>query len=391
MNVWSMEWSLSFPNFIIESFQITQHHRVCNPSRKKKSPIHLQHSFFPPLMEVSTSPILVQPITQKSSAVPPQYIQPPENRAVKAPTQNPSNPNIPMIDMCPDRNTNLVRDEIARACTDWGAFHVINHGVPIVLMDEIRKVGSSFFEAMPLSERICYACDANATATEGYGSRMLVASDDAVLDWRDYFDHHTFPLSRRLPSRWPHSPSNYREVVEKYSDEMKLLAQKILGLLSTSLGLSSSFIEDAMGELYQNITISYYPSCPQPELTLGLQSHSDMGFITLLIQDNVAGLQVVKDAEWVTVEPVSHAILVILGDQTEIITNGTYKSCVHRAITNANKPRLSVAAFHDPAKTTTVRPAFEPHRYHQVLYGDYVSSWYTKGPNGKRNIEALLI
>lgn len=99
---------------------------------------------------------------------------------------------------------------------------------------------------------------------------------------------------------------------------MKLLAVKILGLISTSLGLSSSFIEDAMGELYQNITISYYPSCPQPELTLGLQSHSDMGFITLLIQDNVAGLQVVKDGEWITVEPESHAILVILGDQTEV-------------------------------------------------------------------------
>ncbi|GKE28897.1 probable 2-oxoglutarate-dependent dioxygenase ANS [Tanacetum coccineum] len=172
---------------------------------------------------------------------------------------------------------------------------------------------------------------------------------------------------------------------------MKILAQKLLGLISTSLGLSSLFIEEAMGELYQNITISYYPSCPQPELTLGLQSHSDMGFITLLIQDDVAGLQVLKDDEWVTVDPVSRAILVILGDQTEIITNGIYKSSVHRAITNANKARLSVATFHDPAKTTTVSPAFKPPRYNQVVYGDYVKSWYTKGPNGKRNIDALLI
>ncbi|KAM0044438.1 putative flavanone 3-dioxygenase [Helianthus debilis subsp. tardiflorus] len=73
-----------------------------------------------------------------------------------------------------------------------------------------------------------------------------------------------------------------------------------------------------MGELYQNITISYYPACPQPKLTLGLQSFSDFGFITLLIQDNVGGLQVVKDVEWVTVDPVSHVVLVILGDQTEL-------------------------------------------------------------------------
>lgn len=269
----------------------------------------------------------------------------------------------------------------------------MNHGVDKKLLDEVRRNGLGFFEEMSMEEKMKYGCEAGSAASQGYGSKMLVADggNDGVLDWRDYFDHHTFPLSRRDPSRWPHFPNSYREVVAQYSDQTKILAQKLLGLISTSLGLSSSFIEDAMGELYQNITISYYPSCPQPELTLGLQSHSDMGFITLLIQDDVAGLQVLKDDEWVTVDPVSHAILVILGDQTEIITNGIYKSSVHRAITNANKARLSVATFHDPAKTTIVSPAFKPPRYNQVVYGDYVKSWYTKGPNGKRNIDALLI
>ncbi|KAJ9549574.1 hypothetical protein OSB04_022117 [Centaurea solstitialis] len=343
-------------------------------------------------MEVAGAPIRVQSIAldadRKAVAVPPEYIQPPENRPSNG---NATEHKIPMVDLDKDANPNLVRDEIGMACRDWGAFHVVNHGVSIELLDEIRRVGSFFFEELTMAEKLRYSCDPNSPASEGYGSRMLVASDDEVLDWRDYFDHHTFPISRRNPSRWPDFPPNYREVIAEYSNQMKLLAQKILGLISTSLGLSSSFIEEAMGELYQNITISYYPSCPQPELTLGLQSHSDMGFITLLIQDNVAGLQVSKDGEWVTVDPVSDAILVILGDQTEIITNGIYKSSQHRAITNADKARLSVATFHDPAKTMPVSPAFKPPRYRQVVYGDYVSSWYTKGPNGKRNIDALLI
>ncbi|XP_071693872.1 jasmonate-induced oxygenase 4 [Rutidosis leptorrhynchoides] len=339
-------------------------------------------------MEVAGPPIRVQSIAQN---VPPQYIQPPENRPLKLGHKTVTDHKILTIDLNGDRDVDLIQSEIGTACTDWGAFHVINHGVPITLLDKIRKAGSSFFEDLVMTEKLRYACDSTSPASEGYGSRMLVASDDAVLDWRDYFDHHTFPISRRNPSKWPENPSNYREVVGEYSDQMKLLAQKILGLISTSLGLTSTFIEEAMGDLYQNITISYYPKCPQPELTLGLQSHSDMGFITLLIQDNVAGLQVLKDDDWVTVDPVSHAILVILGDQSEIITNGIYKSCQHRAITNADRPRLSVATFHDPAKTMSVAPAFKPPRYHTVVYGDYVSSWYTKGPNGKRNIDALLI
>lgn len=105
----------------------------------------------------------------------------------------------------------------------------------------------------------------------------------------------------------------------EYSDHMKALAQKLLGLISESLGLPSCFIAEAIGEFHQNITVSYYPPCPQPELTLGLQAHSDMGAITLLIQDDVGGLQVLKDNEWVTVRPVSGAILVILSDQTEVL------------------------------------------------------------------------
>jgi len=110
-----------------------------------------------------------------------------------------------------------------------------------------------------------------------------------------------------------------RKVVEEYSEHVKMLAQKLLSLISDSLGLRPSCIEDAVGEFYQNITVSYYPPCPQPELTLGLQSHSDMGAITLLIQDDVGGLEVLKDGEWVIVQPSSDAIVVLLADQTEVM------------------------------------------------------------------------
>ncbi|XP_054796259.1 jasmonate-induced oxygenase 4 isoform X1 [Prosopis cineraria] len=366
-------------------------------------------------MEVCGDVIRVQALAQSGvSQVPPQYIQFPENRpihqdpcaATTSSSFTDSDADIPVVNLFgfdPDQK-NSVREAIRRACREWGAFHVKNHGVPVSLLDDIRRVGLTFFNDCPMSEKLRYACDSSSAASEGYGSRMLQSSDqqqnDAVqiLDWRDYFDHHSLPLSRRNPSRWPSFPSDYREVVTRYSDEMKVLAQKLSGLISESLGLRSSCIEDAVGDFYQNITISYYPPCPQPELTLGLQAHSDMGAITLLIQDDVGGLQVLKDgAKWVTVKPLSEAILVLLADQTEIITNGKYRSCEHRAVTNCNRARLSVATFHDPAKTVKISPASEllgessPPKYRGVVYGDYVSSWYTKGPEGKRNIDALLL
>ncbi|KAL8149606.1 hypothetical protein AgCh_006563 [Apium graveolens] len=342
-------------------------------------------------MEVATGePVRVQTLSQltKPSQIPSQYIQPPETRPDPH-TSSTTTTSIPSISLT--RDVTLLRREIGDACRDWGAFHITNHGVPVTLLNDIRNSGRSFFEDLGIDEKMRYSCDSSLPASEGYGSRMLVESNDTVLDWRDYFDHHTLPVSRRNPFKWPESPCNYREVVAEYSDCMCALAQKLLCLISESLGLPSSCIEEAVGEFYQNITVSYYPPCPQPELTLGLQSHSDMGSITLLIQDDVGGLQVLKDGEWVTVHPVSDAIVVILADQTEVITNGQYRSSIHRAITNANRARISVATFHDPAKTRTVSPVINPPRYKQVNYGDYVSSWYTKGPEGKRNIDALQI
>lgn len=282
-------------------------------------------------MEVSEEGIIrrVQSIAQSPlSRVPPEYIQHPNTRPVfNTPTQP---HNVPLIDLSffdPTRRTST-RESIARACRDWGAFHVTNHGVPLSLLTAIRRVGRAYFSDCSMPEKLRYAC--STAASEGYGSKMLATSDqkqdDAVaqvLDWRDYFDHHTLPLSRRNPDRWPEFSPDYRDTVARYSDEMKILAQKLLALISESLGLRASCIEDAVGEFYQNITISYYPPCPEPDLTLGLQSHSDMGAITLLIQDDVEGLQALKSGDgggdqWVTVEPLSDAVLVLLGDQTEV-------------------------------------------------------------------------
>lgn len=151
----------------------------------------------------------VQSIAQNGT-VPGQYIQPTETRPTNKTTTSVTE-SIPLINLGGgDGDVGRLQEEVGRACREWGAFHVVNHGIRVELLDEIKKVGKIFFEDSDVKMKKEYSCDPNAPATEGYGSRMLVSSNDTVLDWRDYFDHHTLPLSRRNPARWPHFPGNYR-------------------------------------------------------------------------------------------------------------------------------------------------------------------------------------
>ena len=60
-----------------------------------------------------------------------------------------------------------------------------------------------------------------------------------------------------------------------------------------------------------------YPSCPQPEYALGMPSHSDLGLLTLLVENEVGGLQVEHKGKWFNVNAIPN-FLVNTGDQLEV-------------------------------------------------------------------------
>ncbi|KAK2401551.1 protein DOWNY MILDEW RESISTANCE [Trifolium repens] len=96
-------------------------------------------------------------------------------------------------------------------------------------------------------------------------------------------------------------------------------------------------------------TVNHYPPCSEPSLTLGITKHSDPYLITILLQDDVSGLQVFKDGEWIAVEALPHAFVINVGYQLQIISNGKLKSSEHRAVTNSDHARTSAAFFVAPS------------------------------------------
>lgn len=114
---------------------------------------------------------------------------------------------------------------------------------------------------------------------------------------------------------------NYgRQVIEEYGKELVKLGGKLMKVFSINLGLEEDFLQNSFGreEIGVCMRVNFYPRCPQPNLTLGLSSHSDPGGLTILLPDRVSGLQVRKDGRWITVKPVPHAFIVNIGDQIQV-------------------------------------------------------------------------
>nr|XP_028965087.1 2'-deoxymugineic-acid 2'-dioxygenase-like [Malus domestica] len=139
-----------------------------------------------------------------------------------------------------------------------------------------------------------------------------------------------------------------RDLVGTCSAQVRKVVVEVLELISEGLGLGTAYFRD---ELCHNVTLSvnHYPPCLDPSLTLGVPKHCDPNFITILLQeDHVNGLQVFKDGEWISMEPISDSSATSTSVDS-IISNGKLKSAEHRAVASSSNSRTSAAFFIAPS------------------------------------------
>jgi isopenicillin N synthase-like dioxygenase len=274
-----------------------------------------------------------------------------------------------------------------------GFLYVAGHEVPRAYIEAVREMSKALF-ALPETAKLKLKIDRNFRGYLPFAGSTIVTSSVAKVSKPNqsesiFFMHEVAPddpdalAGKPLqgPNQWPDEATlpGFRSVIERYVAQMSRLARRLVHAIALSVGMP----EDGMDRYFEKPTtflrLLHYPTQPEEGGLFGSAPHTDYGYITLLAQDDVGGLEVKNRAgNWIAAPPIPDTFVMNVGDILARWSNDSFVSTPHRVINRSGRERYSQPFFFDPsmdemieALPTCVPAGTEP-KYSPVLYGAYL-------------------
>ncbi|WP_427116296.1 isopenicillin N synthase family dioxygenase [Pseudarthrobacter scleromae] len=283
---------------------------------------------------------------------------------------------IPVLDLATARQADgsFSPDFIGQlryATHNVGFFQITGYGAapgqPEQLLDTIRR----FFN-LPLEERLKLD-NRLSPHFRGY-TRMGTEVTQGRADAREQIDYSPerqpvtdYPEDQPFwllqgPNLWPdESFPELGPVAMAWAELMSVVGMELLRGIAVSLQLPEDYFDEPFqgSPAWMGKLVHYVGGVVEAAGDQGVGSHADYGFVTLLLQDDVGGLEVLPPgaAAWVPVEPLPGALVVNLGEMLEVATEGYLAATIHRV--QAPPPgvdRYSVPFFWSPRLDAVIQP-----------------------------------
>ena len=279
--------------------------------------------------------------------------------------------------------------ELGRAARDTGFFYVTGHGIDGAFIDHAFAESKRFFE-QPVAAKNELAIS-KSKHNRGYiGMKGETLDTTKPADLKEAFNIglDLSPKDLRVvagePFRgvnvWPALPG-WRETMLGYYDAAWKVGRLLHTAIATDLGMPANYFEDKLDQPMAILRLLHYPPHPADAEAgqIGAGEHTDYGTITLLMTDEVAGLEVRRrDGVWIAAPKIPGAFVCNIGDCMMRWTNDIYVSTPHRVVNRGGRERYSIAFFLDPnpdaevACLPTCATADRPARYPPVSGADYL-------------------
>jgi isopenicillin N synthase-like dioxygenase len=246
--------------------------------------------------------------------------------------------------------------ELRSAARNVGFFYLIGHGIDDDFTRVVLALSRRFF-ALPAEDKLAIEM-VNSPHFRGY-NRAGYEHTRGKPDWREQLDvgpeksalpfDRSAPAWTRLqgPNQWPSALPELKPALLAYQDKVTTLAIRVLRAFAAALDQP----EDAFAPIYspaphQLLKLIRYPGRASGEGDQGVGAHKDSGFVSILLQDEEAGLQVEGKDGWIDAPPIPGTFVINIGEILEMASNGYLRANVHRVVSpRPGVDRYSVAFF----------------------------------------------
>ncbi|KAK9164818.1 hypothetical protein Scep_000009 [Stephania cephalantha] len=284
-----------------------------------------------------------------------------------------SSSTIPVIDLRGSDELQ-VQHQLVEACKEWGCFRLINHGVPLPLMHQMKGVVRSLLD-LPAHVK---ARNVDVIAGSGY---VPPNKDNPLYEALGLYDVASPSAVDAFCSQLGASPGE-REAIECYSRAVHGVVREVAEKLGESMGVKKDEMEEWPWPCQFRINKYNFTHQTLASSASGVCTHTDSGFLTLLQEDDcVGGLEVMhkSSASFVAIHPSPGTFLINLGDIAAAWSNGIFYNVKHRVQCKEAAVRVSIALFLLGPKEAPVEPPpqildsnnAQPRLYAPFTYEDY--------------------